>query len=89
MATATKKVYFVLRKGGQIIGGVRSLKEGVNLEDYKRLREGEGYTFQKVGKPPTLATLERWVSDGVAKSITGQRTEPDAPDSWVRVLGFI
>ena len=45
-------------------------------------------------QPPTMKTLERWVEDGVASSITGQRVEPDGYDqngfpSWLLVLGLI
>ena len=44
--------------------------------------------------PPSLNTLEKWVSDGVAKTPTGQRVEPDGfgPDgspSWLIVMGVI
>jgi hypothetical protein len=83
------KKHFVLRKGGNIVGGVRSLKEGADVAEYTNKRTSEGYTIQWVGKPPTLTTMERWMDDGVAKSITGQRVEPDHPESWLRVLGFI
>ena len=86
---AVTKKHFVLRKGGEIVGGVRSLKEGANVAEYTQKREAEGFTVQWVGKPPTLGTMERWMSAGVAKSITGKRVEPDHPESWVRVLGFI
>lgn len=46
------------------------------------------------GKPPTMRTLEKWSDDGVAKSVTGKRVEPDGhgPDgspSWMLVLGYI
>ena len=41
-----------------------------------------------------MNTLEKWSSDGVAKSVTGQRVEPDgwgvdgAP-SWLLAIGVI
>jgi hypothetical protein len=43
---------------------------------------------------PSLATMEKWVSEGIAKTPTGKRTEPDgyADDgspSWLLVLGYI
>jgi hypothetical protein len=47
-----------------------------------------------VTKPPSMGTLERWTSDGVAKTVTGERVEPDghgsdgAP-SWLLALGYI
>lgn len=43
---------------------------------------------------PSMASMERWVSNGVSKSVTGGRCEPDgyscdgAP-SWLLVLGMI
>lgn len=45
-------------------------------------------------KPPKSAALEKMVFDGIAKSITGKRVEPDgiASDgspSWLLVLGYI
>ena len=46
------------------------------------------------GKPPGLKTLEKYNWDGIAKTVTGHRTEPDGygPDgspSWMLVLGYI
>ena len=43
---------------------------------------------------PSNATMEKWVSDGVAKTPTGKKTEPDgyADDgspSWLLALGYI
>jgi len=43
---------------------------------------------------PSIATMEKWMSDGVAKTPTGKRTEPDgyADDgspSWLLALGYI
>jgi hypothetical protein len=83
------KKFFVLRKGGEIVGGVRSLKEGVDMVDYAAKRAAEGYVVEGVGKPHSIKTMERWMMDGVAKSIHGKRVEPDSPDSWIRVLGYI
>lgn len=45
-------------------------------------------------KPPGIRTLERWMFDGIAKTYTGKRTEPDgtAEDgsaSWLLVFGMI
>jgi len=42
----------------------------------------------------TAATMEKWVSDGIAKTPTGKQTEPDgyADDgspSWLLALGYI
>ena len=45
-------------------------------------------------KMPSMGTMERWVSNGIARSVTGGSCEPDgyscdgAP-SWFLVLGMI
>ena len=47
-----------------------------------------------VNKCPSTQTLNKWIMDGVAKTVTGQRTEPDgygcdgAP-SWLLAIGVI
>ncbi len=71
-------------------GSVRVLKPGVNLEEYLAKRPHA----LKCNKPPTLATLNRWVGDGVAKAIDGCRVEPDGTcehgcPSWLLALGYI
>ena len=38
---------------------------------------------------PSVRTLERWSYDGVAKTPDGRRVEPDAPDSWLVILGLM
>lgn len=45
-------------------------------------------------KQPTMKTLEKYNWDGIAKTVTGHKTEPDGygPDgspSWLLVLGMI
>lgn len=45
-------------------------------------------------KAPSIATMERWMSNGVAKATDGCRVEPDGvcehgKESWILVLGFI
>jgi hypothetical protein len=45
-------------------------------------------------KAPSMASLEKWSCDGIAKTPTGKRVEPDShgPDgspSWLLALGFI
>jgi len=53
--------------------------------------KAQGVTF---GKIPSFNTLERWMNDGVCKTPTGARVEPDGHDeygspSWLLVLGLI
>jgi len=38
---------------------------------------------------PTIAQLMEWTLDGVAETPDGSRVEPDAPDSWITLLGVI
>jgi hypothetical protein len=50
-----------------------------------------GSPFMKV---PSLATLEKYSDDGIAKTVTGQKTEPDGhgqdgSPSWLLVIGVI
>jgi hypothetical protein len=45
-------------------------------------------------KVPSLKTMEKWSDDGVAKSMLGQRVEPDGYDdagspSWMLAMGII
>jgi len=47
-----------------------------------------------INKCPSLKTLEKWSNDGVAKTITGDRTEPDGygcdgSPSWLLAIGVI
>lgn len=46
------------------------------------------------GPAPKIETMEKWSNDGVAKSVTGRRVEPDGhgPDgspSWLLVMNVI
>ncbi len=50
-----------------------------------------GSPFTKI---PGLRTMERWSDDGIARSVTGKRCEPDGygddnSPSWLLVLGLI
>lgn len=50
--------------------------------------------FAGIGKVPGLRTLEKYSSEGVAKTVTGERTEPDGygsdgSPSWMLVVGII
>jgi hypothetical protein len=69
--------------------GVRTLKEGVTLEQYQTKHPDA----IKVCKP-SLATLERWNSDCGCKALDGCWVEPDGTcehgfDSWLLALGYI
>ena len=60
-------------------------------ESCGRLR---GEKHVATGKRPSLRTMNKWVSDGVAKASDGCRVEPDGHcdhghASWLLVLGLI
>jgi hypothetical protein len=45
-------------------------------------------------RAPSIATMERWMDDGVARATDGCRVEPDGTcphgaQSWLIVLGLI
>jgi len=47
-----------------------------------------------INKCPSINTLNKWSMDGVAKTLTGQRTEPDGygidgSPSWLLAIGVI
>ena len=38
---------------------------------------------------PTDAELQQWTCDSVCETPDGRSVEPDHPDSWLRLLGFV
>ena len=51
-------------------------------------------TTKRPIRPPSLAQLERWADNGVAKATDGCRVEPDGhcehgKPSWLLKLGYI
>jgi len=38
---------------------------------------------------PSIAECMEWSLDGVAETPDGSRVEPDAPDSWLALLGIV
>lgn len=38
---------------------------------------------------PTMGDVERWVYDSVCESPDGDTVEPDAPESWLAILGLM
>jgi len=69
---------------------IRKLKEGVDLAEYLA-KHPDAY---KVSKPPSVATLEEWDSDGGCESLDGCWVEPDGTcqhgkPSWLMAMGWI
>lgn len=52
------------------------------------------FKYQAFFKVPAFSTLQRWSNDGIAKTVTGHKTEldghgPDGSPSWFLLLGMI
>lgn len=75
-------------------GVVRTVKEGVNVEDAIATLEAKGCTVKKCKPEPTVATLIKWDQKGVAYATDGCRCDPDGEcehghKSWLLQLGMI
>lgn len=62
-------------------------------EESRPMRPDQTRTPHKVKRPP-IATMERWMSKGLAKATDGCEVEPDGTcphgkQSWLLVLGYI
>jgi hypothetical protein len=84
------KKQYVLVNGGN----VRSIKDGVDINQAIENLRLKGHTVVKVKAPPSLKTLEKWSFDGVAKATDGCKVEPDGScphghKSWLLVMGLI
>ena len=69
--------------------GVRALKAGITLNQYKAK-----YPDAIKVHTPSMATLEEWDSEGGCEAIDGCWVEPDGScehgfDSWLLALGCI
>ena len=58
---------------------------------YRTAKANFGAPFTK---EPGLATMEKWSDSGIARSVTGTKSEPDGygescGPSWLRALGMI
>ena len=56
--------------------------------------EGRKVRVTSAFKTPSMSSLEKWSNDGIAKTPTGKRVEPDGfgsdgSPSWLLILGFI
>ena len=70
--------------------GVRTLKEGVTLEQYQ-VKHPDAI---KVRKPPCESKLMAWANDGGCEAVDGCWTEPDGTcehglPSWMLALNMI
>ena len=75
-----------------INGSVRKMKKGITIEYIQSKYPDK--KIEKCCKPPSMETLEEWMSDCGAESIDGCWTEPDGYcehgyPSWPLALGYI
>ena len=66
----------------------------VNVAECPKCHRKSGERHKVVGKRPSIKTMERWSSDGVAKATDGCRVKPDGVcehghSSWMLVVGVI
>lgn len=52
---------------------------------YPKTIEFNGQTYET----PSMDELQEWVFDSVCETPEGDEVEPDAPDSWLSLLGLI
>jgi hypothetical protein len=88
MASKSKVQYILVN------GTVRRLKAGLDMEAAIAHLRIKGYKAEPCDAPPTLATMERWSDNGIARATDGCRVEPDGTcphghKSWLLVLGCI
>ncbi|KKL23058.1 hypothetical protein LCGC14_2429200 [marine sediment metagenome] len=73
-------------------GGNRIVEERSTMRFQERQRLRAADRIRR--KPPSVRTMERWMSDGIAKATDGCSVEPDGQcphgkDSWLLELGYI
>ena len=71
-------------------GRIRKLKEGIDINQYYL----DHPDAVRICKPPGVATLERWESNGYCKALDGCKVEPDGYcphnlPSWLMVMELI
>lgn len=74
-------------------GNIVNLKPGIVESEWLALKKSQGKLVKKV-KIPGLRTMMAWNADGIAKSISGKKVEPDGYDpegypSWLLAMGYI
>ena len=66
----------------------------VSVPKCPKCKRERGMRHKATTKAPSIATMEKWVFDGIAKATDGCRVEPDGScehghTSWMRVLSLI
>ena len=81
------RLHFVINNNG--IFSVHKAKTPEGLAILLKKYTDLGMAPRVVSNPPGLATLQRYMDNGVAKTPDGRRVEPDHPESWLSLLGMI
>lgn len=95
----------VWRRGDSVFTRVRSLEPVTLPDGtvHKLLRNGAVARFnrkdgsqilklrfnRKWHPVPTMDDVQRWTLDSVCETPDGRMVEPDAPDSWLSLLGLV
>ena len=79
--------------------GLRTLKDGVTLDQYQEYLKKYQLEGVKYPKPlkiriPSMKQLDHWSFDGICETPDGCKVEPDGHcghgyPSWLLILGFI
>ncbi len=72
----------------------KKLNPLVNVDECPKCHRKRGQKHLAITKKPSIATMEKWMDDGVARATDGCRVEPDGTcphghTSWIRLMGFI
>lgn len=75
-------------------GKVKSIKEDRDPKEVIAKLIAKGHSCEKIGKPPSVKTMSKWMDDGIAKATDGCKVEPDGTcphghKSWMIQLGII
>ena len=75
-----------------IDGAARNIKKELTVDMIQA--KYPHFQVEKIGSPPSMARMERWMNDGGAETTDGCWVEPDGHcehghPSWVLALGYI
>jgi len=82
------------QKGGEPKGVRVRFNPLVSVPQCPKCGRLQGERHKVTTKPPSLATMERWIENGVAKATDGCRVEPDGVcqhghNSWLTIRGYV
>ena len=73
---------------------IMEVPDSYDLQTKFQMWEAKGLKAEKIKKPPSVKTLEKWMNDGVAKATDGCKVEPDGccphgKPSWLIAMHLI